>query len=180
MRDKGIILICVFMLLASLCLFADSPVSSTSFYLKHVVNVSSSYYFEFWDPTTSSHITEAELNDGARTVFATLVIVYNATTPNLTMSVVFSDLVNTEDNSFYPYTFEVLAPDTNDSFAEIVRDNNKHGAGTSVLFSNRVFEPYAQVGWDTIEVCDFAITLDGSDVGIGTFQGTLTYTIVAN
>lgn len=177
MATKKFFLIVAILLLASVCLFADG----TSFKLKHVVNVDAQYHFEFWDPTTSKNISEATMNTAGRHVFSTLVIVYNTKITLKSISVEFTDLVNTTDATlFYPYTMEVLKPNSTTHYAEITPTTNKHGAGSCVLFNKDTeFKKYSTNVWDTDEICDFAITLDDSDVPVGTYSGTIKYTFTA-
>ncbi|MCQ2412508.1 MAG: hypothetical protein MJ057_06080 [Sphaerochaetaceae bacterium] len=179
MTHKKLVSVVAFMLLASLCLFAERVVlSSTNFKLKHVVNVSADFHFEFYNPETNKSMTEATMDSAGRHVFSTLVIIYNTQITLKSISVEFSDLVNTEDPTiFYPYTMEVLKPNSTDHYAEITPTANKHGAGSCVLFNrNTSFSKYSPAVWDTDEVCDFAITLDDTDVPYGTYAGTIKYT----
>lgn len=179
MTHKKLVSVVAFMLLASLCLFAD-PETAVEFRLKHVVNVTAQYHFEFWDPTNNKNISEATMNTAGRHVFATLVIVYNTRITLKSISVEFTDLVNTTDATlFYPYTMEVLKPNSTTHYAEITPTTNKHGAGSCVLFNESksfsIYDP-SKV-WNTDEICDFAITLDDSDVAAGTYSGNIKYIV---
>lgn len=173
MFKKVIIAAFAIMLIASVCLFAATTVSTTNFKLKHVVNVTAQYYFEFWNPATSRHITEVALNNAGRTVFATLTIVFNSTANLGEVSISFEDLKSAA-NEYYPYTLEVLKPDMNEHYVEITPTAGKHGAGTAVLFDNKTFNYDVNgAAWNTIEVCDLAVTLDDSDVAIGSYSGDI-------
>lgn len=176
---KKNIMIIALLLLVGTSVFADddTPLYSTSFKLKHVVNVKASYHFEFWDPASDKHITEATMDTAGRHVFATLVIVYNSMVTVPTVSVEFTDLVNTE-GLFYPYQMEVLKPNDSAHYVEITLADGKHGAGSCVLFNAKSFSMYdTSKVWNTDEICDFAITFDDSDVSVGTYSGTIKYTI---
>ena len=159
--------------------FCDNPTASKTFNLKHVVNVAQKYNFEFRNPTSRSDvISSVDLSSSGSHIIATLVIVFNTKVKFTRIAVSFSDLINTENNAlYYPYSMAILKPNTSEVLVNTTETENGHGAGGATLYENKQFTKYSTEAWNTDEIADFKITLDDSDVTIGTYQGNITILI---
>ena len=168
----------VFLLIGGVA-FCDNPTTSKTFNLKHVVNVAQKYNFEFRNPASRNDVIDSVnlSSPGAHTI-ATLVIVFNTKITFTRIAVSFSDLLNTEDNTlYYPYSMDILKPNTSEVLVNTTETENGHGAGGATLYENKEFKKYSTDAWNTDEIADFRINLDEEDVFIGTYQGSITILI---
>ena len=182
-RKRFSILIVFFI---SLC-FCTSAAASTSLLLSHAVNVPLSYRLSFREYTdlnvSGEEITEKSFTSGGRYIFASLVLSFNRTMMFDSISVSFSDLVNTSDNTkYYGYEMEVLVPgDDTTHLIEVEEAAGGHGSGVARLVSSATSFKRTSTG-DTEDrrIADFAITLYEDGVAEGTYSGTMTLSFVAN
>lgn len=155
--------------------------TSSRFSLRHVVNVESSYHFEFWNPTTNSMIANTSVEGSTRTTIATLMIIYNSTASIKSITMTFSPMTNTSDASeTISYKMEILEPST--STAKVSAFNVTNASkSVGILSGVTNYTKYSSSMWDTDEVADFAITLNNPESAApGSYEATITCTFTAN
>jgi hypothetical protein len=175
MNSKRIVLIValILFLFSMGCAFSD-PAASKSFNLKHVVNVAREYHFEFRNPDNNDVIDSVSLTSSGTHLIATLAINYNTNITFSRIAVSFTDLKKTDNDSlYYPFTMDILRPNTSDRLVNTTSTENGHGAGAATLYENKTFRKYSTDAWNTDEVADFRINLDDSEALAGTYQGNL-------
>ena len=182
MTIKRITLIFIVVMLLFVVQNSFCAMPSKTFNLRHVVNVAAKYTIEFWDPETNTELNGSVTftGDGSY-VFATLVIAFNTKVSFSRIGVTFTDLVNTEDSSiYYAYTMDILKPDSTQVLVNTTAAQNGHGAGSATLYENKTFTKYSTEPWNTDEIADFRINLNGEDTAvIGSYQGNLTVSFTA-
>ena len=157
----------------------DKEYASSSFKLAHNVNVSKSYYCEFWVPGTTNKMLTKNFNQGGTYLFTTLAIYFNTRIVGVSLNVSFTDLLNTDNSSSYvPYTMVILAPDSTTELVSVTNASGGHGAGSATLLNNATLTKYdTDSEWNTDEIADFQITIDASEAPAGTYQSTITITL---
>ena len=186
MRKKTLTIIVISFICA---FFAMSAFASTSFMLAHAVNTPLNYNLSFRDYATqleaeSEEISEYSFDGDGRYLFTSLYLSFNRTLMFESITVSFTDMVNTiDDTAFYPYHMEVLVPgDDTEHLVETTEEAGGHGAGVAkIIASPTAFKRTTTDASEDRRLADFAITLyGGEDFSSGTYKGTVTLSFVAN
>jgi len=184
MRKKVSVILILFIVCAVLC---TSVAASTSLMLSHAVNVPLEYRLSFREYTpigiSGSEMTEKTFDSGGRYLFTALYLTFNKTLMFDSLTVSFTNLVKTDDNTkYYDYQMEVLVPgDETTHLVEVVEADGGHGAGSArVISSATAFRRTNTDATEDVRLADFAITLGEDGVEDGTYTGTVTIDFVAN
>ncbi|MBR2281355.1 MAG: hypothetical protein IJ863_01895 [Spirochaetales bacterium] len=178
-RVKAFTFLCLYFLGCLFCTFAETRYPTSSFRLAHSVNVSKSYYCEFWEPGTTRKMTARNFSEGGTFLFSTLAIYFNTTLHGISLDVSFTDLSNTSDPSLYvPYSMRILVPDSPAELVPVTDAENGHGAGSARLLNSATIQKYDTSSvWNTDEIADFEISINATGAASGTYQATLTFTL---
>ena len=185
MRKKAlaILIVCLFC-----AVFATSAFASTSLMLAHAVNIPLNFTLGFKEYSqqgnSTEDITDYEFDGDGRYLFASLYLTFNRTLMFDSITVTFTDMVNTANSSdCYPYQMEVLVPGSEtEHLVEVVENAGGHGAGKAMIISSATaFKRTNTEDSEDRRIADFAITLSGGDSDYsGTYVGTVTLGFVAN
>ncbi len=184
---KKMLAILIFFFVCSF--FIMSVSASTSLMLAHAVNTPLNFSLAFRDYTQlgaakGEEITEYTFDEDGRYLFASLYLSFNRTLMFDSLTVSFTDMVNTEDSTdCYPYQMEILVPgDETNHLVEVTEGTNGHGAGSAMIVSSATaFKRTTTGDSEDRRLADFAITLLGGDEDFsGTYVGTMTLDFVAN
>ncbi len=168
--------------------FAMGAFASTSLMLAHAVNIPLNFSLGFKEyaqqGNSSEDITDYEFDGDGRYLFASLYLSFNRTLMFDSITVTFTDMVNTADRTdCYPYQMEVLVPGSEtEHLVEVIENVGGHGAGKALIVSSATaFKRTNTEDSEDRRLADFAITLSGGESDYsGTYVGTVTLDFVAN
>lgn len=191
MTHKKLVSVVAFMLLASLCLFAET--SSVSFRLFHSVNPMDEHGFLFYDSKVDSEITSVELTSNDDYEFARLMVVFNLRTVS-GIELKFTDLVSVAANAdgsynCFPYQIWGVNRSTGGQLGEkIVRtnletDSPNASVGAIELYSTEnplTLTPRMNGALELREVAMLHVDLDEESAAAGSYAGSIKAVFTSN